>query len=300
MASPISFGDAYLMGKLALRLGRAFTKGRKSAPAEFREVENQLYSLSTALYAFKHAHDVGGLDMPTPTSELPDIEGHQPGEPVVTMLNSCQQTLRHLEGIVNRYGIMKEPQNDDPKGPRLRRWSRDLRANWSRIQWTTEGGGLATLQRQLTLHTNSLNLIIGVANKYSPGPQLHCRRRLTPNSLQGTRLEGHVAQITAVLEEIHTWVINNVQQPVLIDQHAIVPSRSSASDSLHTSISGFHLYSGSFDEPIIVCEHTRLHPEWNFSRTGSIRSDATGPGNLFLCHCPEAGLHNAIFARFKC
>ncbi|KAF7533247.1 hypothetical protein G7Z17_g13540 [Cylindrodendrum hubeiense] len=53
MTSPISIGDAYLLAKLALKLGHAFTKGRKSAPAEFREVENQLYSLSAALSALK-------------------------------------------------------------------------------------------------------------------------------------------------------------------------------------------------------------------------------------------------------
>jgi hypothetical protein len=48
MASPFSFGDAYQLSRLALKLGKAFTKGRKSAPTEFREVENQLYSLSAA------------------------------------------------------------------------------------------------------------------------------------------------------------------------------------------------------------------------------------------------------------
>jgi hypothetical protein len=55
MALPVSIGDVIAMAKLAKTIALAFTKGRKSAPAEFREVENQLYSLSTALAAFEDA-----------------------------------------------------------------------------------------------------------------------------------------------------------------------------------------------------------------------------------------------------
>jgi hypothetical protein len=51
MASPISVGDALALARLAIILGRAFTKGRHSAPDEFRDIESQLYSLSAALDA---------------------------------------------------------------------------------------------------------------------------------------------------------------------------------------------------------------------------------------------------------
>jgi hypothetical protein len=49
MAMPVSISDAILLFKMACRLDNAFTSRRKSALAEFQEVENQLYSLSKAL-----------------------------------------------------------------------------------------------------------------------------------------------------------------------------------------------------------------------------------------------------------
>lgn len=163
MSSPISFGDAYLMGKLAFKLGRAFTKGRKSAPAEFREVENQLYSLSSALCALK--------DAPASNKAVlgQDPQHPQPGQTntedaITVMLQSCEETLTHLKALVDRYSCMVEQQ--DRQEPKFKRWNRDIKANWKRIAWTKEGGDLATLRSYLTVHTNSLNLVLGVAVKY--------------------------------------------------------------------------------------------------------------------------------------
>ena len=163
MASPISFGDAYIMANIAFRLGKAFTKGRKSAPAEFREVENQLYALSAALSALEDAKTSGNFShIPsTSHSSLPGKDGT-----VMTMLQGCRETLKHLEVIVEKYGIMSQQQ--DPDQPLLKRWNRELKANWRKIAWTTEGGDLATLRSQLTIHANSLNLVLGVAIKSGP------------------------------------------------------------------------------------------------------------------------------------
>lgn len=106
MASPISFGDAYLMASLAFNLGRAFTKGRKSAPAEFQEVENQLYSLSAALRALKEAEHPDGFSIFVNASKLPTMS--QPryadeNDIVCHILNNCEVTLRYLEAIVKKY-----------------------------------------------------------------------------------------------------------------------------------------------------------------------------------------------------
>lgn len=49
MSSPLSVGDVAVLCSLALKIGRAFTSGRAGAPAEFREVENELQSLKTSL-----------------------------------------------------------------------------------------------------------------------------------------------------------------------------------------------------------------------------------------------------------
>lgn len=163
MASPISFGDAVAMSKIAWRIAHAFTKGRKSAPAEFREVENQLYSLSAALTAFK---DVCGDDVATVTidsSKLParfQKEEQDGMQTVSGILDSCSETLKHLEKMVEDYGVVGSQK--DPTKPRLQRWSKELLRNYKKVAWTTEAGDLAALRSKLMVHTNSLDLVLGI------------------------------------------------------------------------------------------------------------------------------------------
>lgn len=163
MASPISFGDAVAMSKIAWRIAHAFTKGRQSAPAEFREVENQLYSLSAALTAFK---DVCGDDVAAVAidpSKLParfQREEQDGAQTVSGILDSCSETLKHLEKIVEDYGVVASPK--DPTKSRLQRWSNELLRNYKKVAWTTEDGNLAALRSKLMIHTNSLDLVLGI------------------------------------------------------------------------------------------------------------------------------------------
>jgi hypothetical protein len=169
MASPVSIGDIYLIATLALKLGRAFTKGRKSAPTEFHEVENQLYSLSAALSALDAAIKLRDPAITIDLTGPPTLSHHQfteAGEVVEFMLKSCEETLEHLKKLVENYGSIGKPNH--PDSPMLKRWSKEIKDNWKKVKWTTEGGDLATLRSQLTVHTNSLNLLLGVMNKYVP------------------------------------------------------------------------------------------------------------------------------------
>ena len=165
MASPVSFGDAVAMSKIAWRIAHAFTKGRTSAPAEFREVENQLYSLSAALTAFK---DVCGSDVAAlaiDPSHLParfHDEKQDGGHTVSRILNSCGETLAHLEKIVDDYAVVATQSTKGPAKSRLQRWTADLVKNYKKIAWTTEAGDLAALRSQLMVHTNSLDLVLGI------------------------------------------------------------------------------------------------------------------------------------------
>ena len=157
------------MGKLTWRLGRAFTKSRKSSPAEFLEVENQLYSISAALCALRDACSGGDVAISvSPPLRAPNSETQRSNvkETIDQMLQGCEETLKHLEGIVNKYGIIGELR--DLEQPLFKRWSRDLKNNWKKISWTTEQGDLAALRSQLTIHTNSLNLVLGIEIKYVP------------------------------------------------------------------------------------------------------------------------------------
>jgi hypothetical protein len=284
MASPISFGDAYLMGKLALRLGRAFTKGRKSAPAEFREVEHQLYSLSAALCALKDARANYGAALSVDPSQTPATS--QPrqtsnGETIGTMLQSCEETLKHLEAIVEKYSCIGEPR--DSQKPLFKRWSRDLRIKWRKIAWTTEGGDLSTLRSQLTVHTNTLNLILGVAIQYvSLFPRWH--KGLTARSSQTKRVENQVDQVTTMLEEIHEWFVDNLKdttspsRPLAQDTQDPEPGPIAPSQDFN-----FELLAdtGRGEGPEVICRHAALHPKWKFNN-----SEAT-PRHLFTCKCND-------------
>lgn len=171
MASPISVGDALALAKLALVLGRAFSKGRASAPAEFREVESQLYSLSAALDAL--------------TSMIPDATAQEAGlhtqifqstaetrkaddgdyDSISHAIRSCQATVRHLESIVSNYAVLRKKRDEKPAMARFKRWNDNLSFTWKSIKWTTEGGDLMALRSHLTVHTNSLNLFLGIKLK---------------------------------------------------------------------------------------------------------------------------------------
>jgi hypothetical protein len=161
MTSPVSIGDAFLISKLAWTLAQTFTQGRKSAPAEFREVENQLYSLSSALEAFERAWGDGNATLsavarPLQARAIKDAT-------IQSILTNCQETLKHLESVVKKYGEIV--QDTDPDKPLVKRWSHSLLKDFKKIAWTTEKGDLATLRSQLMVHTNSLGLVLGVILK---------------------------------------------------------------------------------------------------------------------------------------
>lgn len=156
---------------VAFKIGRAFTKGRKSAPAEFREVENQLYSSSTALEAVAKLAEADQNYAQHLCSHVSasSTEGQQPpaGSVLEHVLESCKETLGHLEDIVKKYSGMVEPTDADAASskPRYKRWKQGFLQNWSKISWTTEGGDLAKLNSNLMVHTNSMNLLLSAITR---------------------------------------------------------------------------------------------------------------------------------------
>lgn len=158
MASPLSFGDCFLIAKLCWKLAEAFTSGRNSAPAEFREVENQLYSLSAALDGLQNAR---GKDVATSKAEKKVDDKWSTADKI---LLNCRETLEHLEAVVKKYAEVDQAR--DTSLPRIKRWGSDLSKNWKKVAWTKEKGDLATLRSQIAVHTNSLSLVLATITKY--------------------------------------------------------------------------------------------------------------------------------------
>ncbi|KAI1411473.1 hypothetical protein F5Y13DRAFT_180823 [Hypoxylon sp. FL1857] len=190
-----SIGDVVLMTQIAWKLAQAFTKGRKSAPAEFCEVENQLYSLTAALEAIRKAQARGDLDVGTtpPKFVSSGSEDEPYGQNTITnMLQNCLQTLKHLEGIVKKYSVILQPTASSTHG--LGSWNQYVIKNWRKIEWTTEKGDLSTLRNQIMMHTNSLNLLLGVA----------------VNS-QAAGIRRSVEKSSDMIKELYEWYEDNIK-----------------------------------------------------------------------------------------
>ena len=160
MVFSLSVGDAIALAKIAWRVGQAFTIGRQSAPAEFIEVQNLLYTLSQSLEL---------LSVSLPPSEPSDWDKKQDLEKQVAMtavkdadtvlqhmVVNCRSTLTDLERLVSRYTEL-EPQSANGSQS-LRRWKADVVGNWKKVVWTTEGGDIIKLKGTLTAHISGLTL----------------------------------------------------------------------------------------------------------------------------------------------
>ncbi|EAQ86350.1 hypothetical protein CHGG_07603 [Chaetomium globosum CBS 148.51] len=246
------------MAKIAWHIAHAFTQGHKSAPAAFREVENQLYSLSAALTAFK---DICGTDLAAVAidpSKLPtrfQTQEQDGMQSVAGILDSCYETLKHLEKIVENYGVVVTPK--DPAKSRFRRWSIEMTKNYKKIAWTTEAGDLAALRSQLMVHTNSLNLVLGIIV-----------------SSRTTRIEDGLKNNSAMLQEIYSWWSQNLKD---------VAGPQAQKDDLSLGLQGasnllsFEVHLISNGTPQILCSHASLHDDWK--ETGSMQ--------LFVCRCSQ-------------
>ncbi|KAI0169265.1 hypothetical protein GGR52DRAFT_514288 [Hypoxylon sp. FL1284] len=197
MAFQISIGDVVLMTQIAWRLAQTFTKGRKSAPTEFHEVENQLYSLNAALEATKSACERGDIDSwaASPESVFRRSLDQTEGLNIVDgILKNCRQTLEHLEKIVQKYSIIREPALQSSTS-KLGIWNQYVTRNWRKIEWTTEKGDLDTLRSQIMVHTNSLNLLLGIIT----------------NS-QSTRILKSVEKTSDMVKELYEWYGDNLKR----------------------------------------------------------------------------------------
>ncbi|KAK5654914.1 hypothetical protein OQA88_6670 [Cercophora sp. LCS_1] len=246
MASPVSIGDVIAMAKIAKSIALAFSKGAKSAPAEFREVENQLLSLSAALMALQDSRDgVAGLSVPTLSP------GNPGGQSVGHILKSCFETLKHLEKIVEKYSDIGQQQ--DPSKPRFYRWSQELIRNYKKIAWTTEAGDLATLRSNLMIHTNSLDLVLG----------------FIINS-KATKIEETMRANSDRLEEIHAWWSENLRAS---------SSKFNRQDSMETLVvpptTMFKVFLETERDQKLLCPKANLHDDWQ----------KPGSAQLFVCNC---------------
>jgi len=166
LPSPLSIGDIILLSQIAYSLARTFSSGRKSAPAELQEVQNQLYTLGSAL-GFLAKHPTKGLsDSGVSGKEIVEEqrEADEQDDILERMISNCRGTLSHLELLVDKY-MEIDPNAKDPAQTGLKRWQQDVKRNWKKVRWTTEGGDLDKLRKDLAVHINGLNLALSAMHR---------------------------------------------------------------------------------------------------------------------------------------
>ncbi|KAK4225464.1 hypothetical protein QBC38DRAFT_262852 [Podospora fimiseda] len=248
MGSPISFGDAVAMSKIAWNIAQALSKGRKSAPAEIRQVEKQLKSLSSTLAAFQtisaNDSDVGMTQEAAATLKR--------------MLEDCNETLSHLQQIVDKYVHVTDANRSSTQSG-VKRLGSELFKNYKKIIWVKEAGDLATLRSQLLLHTNSLGLILGII--------INSRT---------SRLEENLKLNLSKLTDVHEWWTKNLK-----NSQPIRPA--SARDDTECSYLTFRVSVVTDSGPNLLCSRACLREDFE-----------TQPSPLFACNCGPAKPHKRL------
>ncbi|KAF2143153.1 uncharacterized protein K452DRAFT_247524, partial [Aplosporella prunicola CBS 121167] len=150
MSLPISVGDAYLLSKLAFKIGHALSTNRKAAAAEIQEVQNQLFALSEALSS------AGEVTKQPFTSQ-------QALQAFGKLLSNCQVALNHLKSLTEKY--------DDAASPDGASWrlKETVVRNWTKVKWTTKGGNISDLREALATHISAINLTLSALNTTQAG-----------------------------------------------------------------------------------------------------------------------------------
>jgi len=149
MAGIPSIGDILLLSQIAWSVGRAFTAGRRGAPAEFAEVEREAQGLCEALKLLAETFDKDGDIITRASPEL------QHG--VATILASAQITLKDLESFVDQYTIIRNSNTPGGIIPE-KTWRDTVIKNYKKIAWTREKGDIQALRNLIHMHSNTINL----------------------------------------------------------------------------------------------------------------------------------------------
>jgi len=162
MSLPISIGDTILLSQIAWNIAKAFTSGRKSAPAEFAEVNDLLFTLSEALKIL--AEDFPENNQATQTGIVTEGQGNgaqAENELLAQMVMNCRSTLTHLKSLVGNYMELDKASGQEQQ----KKWKDEAKKNWKKLLWTKEGGDITKLKTTLAAHINGLNLALSAINR---------------------------------------------------------------------------------------------------------------------------------------
>ncbi|KAF2004457.1 hypothetical protein P154DRAFT_572117 [Amniculicola lignicola CBS 123094] len=160
MAEIPSIGDILMLSQLAWKIGRAFTAGRKGAPAEFLQVETEVNGLAKALKLLAETLFAESDDNVLQRADKHTIDG------VGRILQSCRQTINDLESMTDQYQVIKKHRT--PGGFAIERsWSDLVLAQYKSMMWTTSHGTIHDLRTVLHIHRSTISLIMQAVQSHS-------------------------------------------------------------------------------------------------------------------------------------
>ncbi|KAH9872816.1 hypothetical protein J1614_005210 [Plenodomus biglobosus] len=147
-----NIGDILMLSQTAWRIERAFTAGRKVAPADFQIIEVEIAGLARALKLLAEALHADAECVTLRTA------GESIQNSISTVISSCQRTVSDLDSLVDQYQVIRKHRTVG--GFAIERtWSELALTGYKTMLWTTEGGDLQNLKELLQLHTSSIAMI---------------------------------------------------------------------------------------------------------------------------------------------
>lgn len=186
-----------MLSQLAWKIGRAFTAGRKGAPAEFLDVETAINGLAKALKLLAETLFAEADDSVLAKADSETKSG------VATILLSCQRTLQDLDSLMDQYQVIKKHRTSG--GFTIERsWSDLVLSNYQSMMWTTEGGDVQTLRNMVNMHTSTVALTMQALQSKSLS---RLESTVTPMAEKIDDIRDTSGDLNGKLEEVHRVVV---------------------------------------------------------------------------------------------
>ncbi|KAF2116808.1 hypothetical protein BDV96DRAFT_35320 [Lophiotrema nucula] len=272
MAFSISIGDVILLSTLAYRLGRTLTVDRRKAPTAAKEVQNQLFAVGEALGCV--ARSIGERKRGRETSRSGDIgidDGESTNledEAIEHIVENCRETLEQLSTRMSKYAIIQSGSDVTSEPSEVNKWRTGLKTNWRKIRWMMDTEELDTARKNLSVHIDSLNLLLTGVNQD-----------------QTSKIGDRLGEIHSMITDVHQWAKE--------DRGNLNPAVGAGvwlPDMSMSMLSARHGRSPTFalsaklpmkSRPLLLCPKASFKDDW----AHHLITSSKGSTSVFQCNC---------------
>jgi hypothetical protein len=145
MSFGFGVGDIILVSQMSWRIWQACTTGRKSATGELRELESDLWGVSTGLERLASSM----------IAALGGQEHNQQGcSDLKIPVDACKATLLEVDALLEKYRPSLAKAESDAG---LKKWASRAKQSWRQVLWTNEKDTIVRLRARLCFHLQVLD-----------------------------------------------------------------------------------------------------------------------------------------------